>query len=160
MDLSQADDANVSQLSSSTQKRNKVREALIADDENDENDENVEGIEIVMAKSKEKEKLKTKSVDFDEMGSREHLKTKQQIEDLRKEFGENWLQKEGASKMQDVMGIPAQVSTKTTEEKLEDIFRLDNVIMDRAQTSTPVQHSPSSSHNDVSCVPKTDFILF
>lgn len=141
---------NTSQLSSSTQKR-KVRPALIADDDNDEE------IEAVKAKPKKKEKPKRKSVDIDEMGSREHLKTKQQIEDLRKEHGDKWLHEKGASKVQEVMGMQVQSDQKTTEEKIECIFGLDDIAaINRNQTSTPVQEfgpnaqsTSTSSHLDV-----------
>lgn len=142
-DLSAPDDLNSSQLSSSTQKRPKVREALIADSDNDE------GIEVVKSKPKKKEKIKKS---LDEMGNREHLKLKQQIEDLRNEYGHEWLHTKGASKVQGVMGIQAQpqpTKQKTTEENLEDFFNLDNISrIDRDQTSTPVQES--SSNIDVS----------
>lgn len=141
---------NTSQLSSSIQKR-KVRPALIADDDNDED------IEAVKAKPKKKEKPKLKSVDIDEMGSREHLKTKQQIEDLRKEHGDKWLHEKCASKVQEVMGMQVQSDQKTTEEKLEDIFGLNDIAaINRNQTSTPVQElgpnaqsTSTSSHLDV-----------
>lgn len=150
VDLTAPDDLNTSQLSSSIQKR-KVRPALIADDDNDED------IEAVKAKPKKKEKPKLKSVDIDEMGSREHLKTKQQIEDLRKEHGDKWLHEKCASKVQEVMGMQVQSDQKTTEEKLEDIFGLNDIAaINRNQTSTPVQElgpnaqsTSTSSHLDV-----------
>lgn len=133
-----------SQLSTSTQKRIKVRPALIADDENDED------IEIVATKPSKKHSLKSDSPQLERMGSREHLKTKQQIEDLRKEYGDGWLQCQSASKVQDVMGIQVPVkstSLKTTEEKLESMFNLCSspTISSQQHTSTPIQ---KAKHRD------------
>lgn len=128
---------NLSQLSSSTQKKIKVRPALIADDDDENNDI---GIEVIKAIPTKDDKQRTSSVDIDEMGSREHLKTKQQIEELRKEYGDGWLHSDGASKVLDVMGIqppPKSSATQTTEEKLESLFGLESASRD--QTSTPIQ---------------------
>lgn len=127
---------SVSQLSTSTQRKIKVRPALIADDDDDD------GVEIVKSPPK-KEKSKPIADDIDEMGSREHLKTKQQIEDLRKEYGDEWLHSKGATKVQGVMGIqtPLKISTtQTTEQKLENLFGLESTsINNRDRTSTPIQ---------------------
>lgn len=111
---------------------------MIADDDD-------EGIEIV-AKPSKKNSLTAESPQFEKMGSREHLKTKQKIEDLRKEYGDGWLQCQSASKVQDVMGI--QVPTKpvplrTTEEKLESLFNLESPpnVSNEQFSSTPKQKS-------------------
>lgn len=115
-----------------------MRPALIADDDNDE------GIEIVREKPPKKEKPKPLPAAIEEMGCREHLKTKQQIEELRKEYGDEWLHNQGASKVQDVMGIqlPKKTSTQTTEEKLENLFGLESTsTINRDRTSTPIQQS-------------------
>lgn len=132
-----------SQLSTSTQKRMKVRPALIADDDD-------EGIEIVATKPSKKHSLKSESPKLERMCSREHLKTKQQIEDLRNEYGDGWLQCQSASKVQDVMGIQVPVKTtplKTTEEKLESMFNLgiSPVASSEHHTSTPIH---KSKHRD------------
>lgn len=140
-DLSTANDLGVSQISTSSQKRIKVRPALIADDDNDE------GIEIVASKpSKKKNSLTAESPKLEKMGSREHLKTKQQIEDLRQEYGDGWLQCQSASKVQDVMGIQVPIKSttpKTTEEKLESMFNLGTPpnVSNEQLTSTPIQKS-------------------
>lgn len=129
----------VSQISISSQKRKKVRPALIADDDNDE------GIEIVKTKPTRKTKPKPKSPKIDEMGNREHLKTMKQIEDLRNEYGDGWLQRQSASKVQDVMGIQASIqkpiqAPTTTEEKLERMFNLGSTPNTKQElTSTPIQ---------------------
>lgn len=118
----------------------KVRPALIADDDNDE------GIEIVATKpSKKKNSLTVESPKLEKMGSREHLKTKQQIEDLRKEYGDGWLQCQSATKVQDVMGIQVPIKTapqKTTEEKLESLFNLGTPpnVSHEQFTSTPIKN--------------------
>lgn len=148
---STANDLNTSQISSSTQKKIKVKPALIADDDNDD-----DGIEVVKTKpSNKKDKTKPSSGNINEMGSQEHLKTKHQIEELRKEYGDGWLHSKGASEVLNVMGIqvPVKISSQTTEEKLESLFGLDrtSTAINRDQTSTPIQqfkqadvvHSPS-----------------
>lgn len=126
-----------SQISISSQKRIKVRPALIADDDYDE------GIEIVKSKPSKKGKPKPASPKLDEMGSREHLKTMKQIEDLRKEYGDGWLQCQSASKVQDVMGIQPTIKTtppRSTEEKLQSMFNLDSPAnLSIALSSTPIQ---------------------
>lgn len=117
---------------------------MIADDDNDE------GIEIVAAKPSKKNSLTAESPQFERKGSREHLKTKQQIEDLRKEYGDGWLQCQSASKVQDVMGIQVPtkpVPLKTTEEKLESLFNLESPpnVSNEHFSSTPIQ---KSKHRD------------
>lgn len=144
VDLSATNDLETSQLSTSSQKRIKVRPALIADDDNDE------GIEIVATKPSKNRGSKPESPKLEKMGSREHLKTKQQIEDLRQEYGDSWLQCQSASKVQDVMGIQMPIKTtpfKTTEEKLESMFNLESSpnVSNEQQTSTPIQ---KSKHRD------------
>lgn len=132
---------NLSQLSSSTQKRIKVRPALIADDDDDDENNDI-GIEVIKAVPTKDDKQRSSSVDIDEMGCREHLKTKQQIEELRKEYGDGWLHSHGASKVLDVMGIqppPKSSATQTTEEKLESLFGLESSSTNRDRTSTPIQ---------------------
>lgn len=132
---------NLSQLSTSTQKKIKVRPALIADDDDDDENNDI-GIEVIKAIPTKDDKQRSLSADIDEMGCREHLKTKQQIEELRKEYGDGWLHNQGASKVLDVMGIqppPKSLATQTTEEKLESLFGLESSSASRDRTSTPVQ---------------------
>lgn len=134
---------NISQLSSSTQKKIKVRPALIADDDDEDGTGDI-GIEVIRAVPSKDDKSRSSSVDIDEMGCREHLKTKQQIEELRKEYGDGWLHSHGASKVQDVMGIQpppkSSASTKqTTEQKLESLFGLQSSSTTRDRTSTPIK---------------------
>lgn len=133
-DLSTMNELSTSQISTSTQKKIKVRPALIADDDNDD-----DGIEIVKAKPPKKEKSKPSSAKSDGAGNQEHLKTKKQIEDLRKEYGDEWLH---SKEVQDVMGIqaPFKISSQTTEERLENLFGLESTSrINRDQTSTPIQ---------------------
>ncbi|XP_031624561.1 serine/threonine-protein kinase 11-interacting protein isoform X2 [Contarinia nasturtii] len=131
---------STSQISSSTQKKIKVRPALIADDDNDD------GVEVIVkSKPPKQDKPIPTSANIDEMRCREHLKTKQQIEELRNEYGDEWLHSKGASKVQDVMGItpnqaPVKQSIQTTEERLENLFGFENTSpINRDRTSTPVQ---------------------
>lgn len=117
---------------------------MIADDDNDEE------IEIVTTKPSKKRSSLAESPKLEKIGSREHLKTKQQIEDLRKEYGDGWLQCQSASKVQDVMGIQAPIKTtplKTTEEKLESMFNLGSLpnVSNEQLTSTPIL---KSKHRD------------
>lgn len=138
---------NASQIS---QKRIKVQPAMIANDESDE-----EGSEIVHEKPLKKEPPET--FEIDEMGKREHLETKKQIEQLRKEYGDSWLHSKGASEVQGIMGIqtspqkPLQKSPQTTEQMLEKLFGM-GTSQEPQRTSTPIQndsladelaHSPS-----------------
>lgn len=112
---------------------------MIADDDNDEE------IEILATKSSSRRLSKPESPKLEARCSREHLKTKQQIEDLRKEYGDGWLQCQSASKVQDVMGIQVPIRTtpsKTTEEKLESMFNLGSLSnVSSEHTSTPIQKS-------------------
>ncbi|XP_055302983.1 serine/threonine-protein kinase 11-interacting protein isoform X2 [Sitodiplosis mosellana] len=142
VDFPAMNDLSTSQLSTSTQKKIKVRPADIRDDD-DNNDDDDDGIEIVKAKPPKKEKRKSSTASgidgIDEMGSQEHLKTKKQIEDLRKEYGDDWLH---SKEVQDMMGIqaPIRISSPTTEEKLETLYGLESKI-NRDRTSTPIQQS-------------------
>lgn len=138
MNLS-TNDLSTSQISSSTQKKIKVRPALIADDDNDD-------IEVIVkSKPPKKDKPTPTSANIDELRCREHLKTKQQIEELRNEYGDEWLHTMGASKVQDVMGIvpiqtPVKMSAQTTEERLENLFGFESTSpISRDRTSTPVE---------------------
>lgn len=146
VDLTTTSDLGTSQISTSSQKRIKVRPALIADDDNDD------GIEIVASKPTKMGKAKPAAPEIEKMGSREHLKTKKQIEDLRKEYGDGWLQCQSASKVQDVMGIqvPIKIATqKSTEQVLESMFHFGTPPnfskLDQTLTSTPIQQS---QHHD------------
>lgn len=123
-------------ISSTTQKRSKIRPALIVEDDNDE------GITIVAGKSAKKEKELKVAKPVDEINSQDHLETKKQIEDLRKEYGDGWLHSQGATKVQDVMGIQVPVKTvaQTAEERLENLFGLDSpAAINRDRTSTPIE---------------------
>lgn len=141
-DLSTSNELSTSQISTSTQKKIKVRPALIADDE-EENDDD-DGIEIVKTKLTKKETPRSSSAGIDEIGSQEHLKTMKKIEDLRKEYGDEWLH---SKEVQDVMGIqaPIKISSPTTEEKLENMFGLESSSrINRDRTSTPIHQSKHS----------------
>lgn len=131
---------NTSQISCN-QKRIKVRPALIADSDN--NDDNAE---VVVENAHKKENTGPKIVEIDEIGKREHLETKKQIEELRKEFGDSWLHSKGASKVQNVIGMqpsPAKQTGKspqTTEQMLEKLFGMENASNSNQQrSSTPIQ---------------------
>lgn len=139
---------NSSQSSVATQKRIKVRPALIADD-----DDGSEDVVVEKKKPPKKEKPSITSKEIDEMASREHLETKKQIEELRKEYGTSWLQNEGAAKVLNVMNIQSSVpksleisamqsSSQTAEQMLEHLFPSnDSELIDRNLTSTPIERS-------------------
>lgn len=151
---------NTSQLSLSTQKRIKVRPALIADDDDEDNKDDT--VETIREKSIQKDKSSTTPQELDEMISRDHLETKKQIEDLRKEYGDGWLRTQGATKVQNVMGIQASAPksnelfglnshAETTEEMLEKYF--DRKISESKhdnRTSTPIPESDGTLSSDVS----------
>lgn len=96
-----------------------------------------------------------KSFEIDDLGKREHLETKKQIEDLREEYGVDWLYSKGATKVQNVMGIQASPakpttgkSTQTTEQMLEKLFGMDSSTSpDRQRTSTPIQNDARHGHS-------------
>lgn len=133
---STSDFLNISQMSTATQKRIKVRPALIADDEsnNDEEDE----VEVIHEKPRKKDEQQSKTAEIEDQTNREHLETKKQIEDLRREYGDSWLHSKSASKVQNVMGIQhvplsrssvfvSSQSPQTTEQMLENLFGLERV---------------------------------
>lgn len=156
VDLSATNDLGTSQISISSQRRIKVRPALIADDDQ----ENDEEIEVIKSKPSKKRKPKPASPKIDEMGNREHLKTMKQIEDLREEHGDRWLQCQSASKVQDAMGIQPTIKTtplKSTEQRLESMFNLDSPAnISTALSSTPIQQY---RHGDFAHSP-TDVSIF
>lgn len=144
---------NASQSSVTTQKKIKVRPAIISDADG------FEDVEIVKEKKAKKKKKKAEVKNIDEMGNREHLETKKQIEELRQEYGDSWLHSKGASKVQNVMGIQPPLSTSSdlgefksaeqkAEQSLEEFLNLDSTQkIDRERTSTPIDkksglHSP------------------
>lgn len=139
---------NVSQTSLQTSQRKvKVRRAIIADVGDEDNiDDNA---------SKEKKakssSSKAKSIIETLEGSKEHLKTKKEIEDLRKEYGDSWLQSHGATKVQNVMGIQSSLPKaeglsyfksppETTEQLIENLFGENIGRTSDNQTSTPVSN--------------------
>lgn len=136
---------NVSQTS---QRKVKIRRAIIADvGDEDNNDDNV-------STEKKSKSSSSKSKDITETfeGSKDHLKTKKQIEDLRKEYGDAWLQSHGATKVQNVMGIQSSLpkaeglscfksAPQTTEQLIENLFGENIGKVSNNLTSTPVSRS-------------------
>lgn len=146
---STSDVLNISQMSTATQKRIKVRPALIADDEsnNDEEDE----VEVIHEKPRKKDEPQSKTAEIEDQSNQEHLETKKQIEDLRREYGDSWLHSKSASKVQNVMGIQhvplsrssvfvSSQSPQTTEQMLENLFGLESSTDADQRTSTPVHN--------------------
>lgn len=147
----------------------KVKPATIADDDDiDDQSENALNISI------KDESIKEKSFEIDEMGKREHLETKKQIEELRKEYGVDWLNSKGATKVQNVMGIqaspakPLGKSPQTTEQMLERFFGMNvSTSSNQHRSSTPIQndiglgHSPTEvSYNKVFQTPSSFHFYF
>lgn len=127
----------------------KVKPATIADyDDIDDKSENA------LNNSMKDESIKEQSFEIDEMGKREHLETKKQIEELRKEYGVDWLNSKGASKVQNVMGIqttpvkPLGKSPQTTEQMLERLFGMNSSTSSNQQrSSTPIQNDIGLGHS-------------
>lgn len=147
LDLTLGNDLmNTSISSTSTQKKIKIRPAIIADDDGtDETEVIIEKTNITMSKS-----IKN---DIDEIGSRQHLETKKQIEELRHEYGDNWLHNQGATKVQNVMGIQSSLPksdalsvfkspAQTTEQLFESFFGKSSPIN---RTSTPINDSKTTT---------------
>lgn len=169
------DSLNTSQTSL---RKIRVRPAIIADD--DSNDE----FEVVRVKPKKKKtplKVEVPTV------FREHLETKKQIEELSKciivvpsskqpvwfvaivvsgkEYGDDWLHSQGATKVQNVMGIPSSMPkssgifgikspTQTTEQLIDNLFRDEDhddednsgqttIKKEQQRTSTPISKNRS-----------------
>lgn len=139
---------------SSTQKKLKARRAFIAD-ESEENSKNLK---------RKTSGDKTKDIILSLEGNKEHLETKKQIEDLRKQYGDSWLHSQGASaKVHDVIGIPSPLPDPdgvnyfksappdTTEQLIENFFGSDSSFNNDNRTSTPVNKSKVgvSSHRQL-----------
>lgn len=138
----------------------KIKPATIAGDEDiDDESENALNISI------KDESMKGKSFEIDEMGKREHLETKKQIEELRKEYGVDWLNSKAATKVQNVMGIqasPANIandvakSPQTTEKMLERLFGMNtsSTSSNQQRSSTPIQNYIGLGHTPTEVIVK------
>lgn len=135
---------NVSQTS---QRKVKVRRAIIADVGDEENSDDC----VSKEKRAKSSSSKTKDIIETLEGSKDHLETKKQIEDLRKEYGDSWLQSHGATKVQNVMGIQSSLPKvegiscfksppETTEQLIENLFGENIGKISNNQTSTPVNN--------------------
>lgn len=134
------DSMNSSQISTS-QKKLKARRAFIADGNE----------ETAKASKKSSSTEKTKDIMQSLSGNKDHLETKKQIENLRKQYGDSWLNSQGASSMvHDVIGIPTPQPDasagnlfrtngppETTEQLIENFFGNTRSYQ---RTSTPVDN--------------------
>lgn len=149
------DPTETSQLLSISQmnlKRMKVKPAAIADDDDDTIDDQSENALNISIKGESM--MSEKSFEIDGMGNREHLETKKQIEEIRKEYGNDWLNSKGATKVQNVMGIqaspvkPLGKSPQTTEQMLERLFGMNSSTSSNQQrSSTPIQNDIGLGHS-------------
>lgn len=79
-------------------------------------------------------------------GNKEHLETKQQIEELREKFGKEWLQSQGATEVQNVMGFEAMSPNSRRRERWSNLLssspdRDENLLIgsQNMTTSTPIE---------------------
>lgn len=156
---------NVSQTSLQTSQRKvKVRRAIIADVGDEDNNDDY------ASKEKKAKSSSSKAKDVVETfeGNKDHLKTKKEIEDLRKEYGDSWLQSHGATKVQNVMGIQSSLPKveglscfksppQTTEQLIENLFGENIGKVSENLTSTPVS---SKSRANTTIQSASDVILF
>lgn len=134
------DSMNSSQISV-TQKKLKARRAFIADSNEEEN-----GKELNRSTTSDKGKDIIQNLG----GNKDHLETKKQIEDLRKQYGDSWLHSQGASKVHSVIGIPSPATNpdnrsffktgppETTEQLIENFFGTQPNLDADHRTSTPL----------------------
>lgn len=123
------------------QKKLRPRPAQIDDGSPDE-----DGDDRIVFAENSKRKLSIISVNMTEIGDKEHLKTKKQIEQMRKDYGNVWLQNiqksETANENWNKSGI-------TRDEFIDNFLHVPDEQSDN-RTSTPISEQPSSSFAEVS----------
>lgn len=123
-------------VSKPTQKKFKVRQAVIADI-----DDNCI-----------KEKTTAKSITLE--GNKDHLETKKQIESLRKQYGDGWLHSQGATMVHSVLGIENERVEKpiSSEEMIQSLLEetIGASVPKTADclTSTPISSPHETQLND------------
>lgn len=96
----------------STQKKIKVRQAIISE-------------ESAVNSTQKKGKVSVKL--FQEIvGNKDHLETKKQIEELRKKFGSEWLQRESAHLVKNVIGFESSSPQSQSTKSHGNYFELDD----------------------------------
>lgn len=83
-----------------------------------------------------KEKTAAKCINFE--GNKDHLETKKQIENLREQYGKEWLRSQGATAVHELLGIKTENMKKsfTSVEILEESGAIPPKT-DDCRTSTP-----------------------
>lgn len=88
-------------------------------------------------------------------GNKEHLETKQKIEQLRAKFGKEWLQSQGASMVHNVMGFEESVNQEKLDKNYDHLFfssptrQIDKSknMEEIMTTSTPIDTTLDNSMN-------------
>lgn len=108
--------------SSTTKRRSKVREIILADDHN----------QLATGSPRSRISAQTQKI-FQKL---DHLETKKQIEELRKQYGENWLKADGENIVREVF---------PNSDRQEDIIKrqilMDEINDDSILSSTPKELS-------------------
>lgn len=151
---------NTSQISS-TQKRIKARQAVIADDDDDDSGD----IEIINEQQAKKDDLKTDIMDVS--ANTEHIEMMKKIEELRQEHGDSWLQSHSASEVLDMMGLPTKSPTwntlymaKTPEQIIDEICDQTMAEGIDHRTSTPIADSDRTISPSAVCFSRFFVPLF
>lgn len=112
-DISESSTVDMNNSFITQQKKIKKRHATIADND-----------EIVSLKN-EKAEINSGFVEKEE--DKEHLKTKKEIENLRKTFGDNWLK----NSVENVIGLPSQSNENlySAEEMLKTFLDLEETVI-------------------------------
>lgn len=89
-------------------------------------------------------------------GNKDHLETKKQIETLRKQYGDGWLHRQGATMVHDVLGMEREKIEKSvsSEEMLKTLLAETSAAIPNnvdCVTSTPNKLSQNASTNNLSC---------
>lgn len=115
-------------VSKTTQRKFKVRHAVIAD-----------------ADDLPKEKTSTMTINLE--GNKDHLETKKQIESLRKQYGDGWLHSQGASMVHSVLGIENERVEKpiSSEQMIQSLLEETNGI-DKPTTHFLAASTPIGSY--------------
>lgn len=122
------------------QKKPRIRPAII--DCSDEDD-----MEIVAETPKRKASIV--SVNMAEHGGRDHLETMKQVEQMRKEHGNNWLQNVTTIQSPSTTNEETKKRQYTEEELFESLFGIKDDSQDN-RTSTPANGQSTNSLVDVS----------
>lgn len=114
----------------STQRKIKVRQAIISE-------------ESPVNSTPKKGKVSVKL--FQEIvGNKDHLETKKQIEELRKKFGSEWLQRESAHLVKNVIGFESTSPQSQSTKSHGNYFELDDTAESDKQLNISSDPEPIS----------------